>query len=184
MSLKKYTGARIKRLLKVKPADIEIYLRFYLNEISADELTDTQQEKLERFRKVWSYYTMGRTQSMIISALKKDYNIEERQAKYDIASSIAIHGKISQVDKDGRTAASIEYFDMLSQLALKEKQYLVSMSAREKADQLAELHIKDVEGQDPKKFMRPTKMVWNIQVNNYGGEEATLESTQTIELDE
>jgi hypothetical protein len=183
MAIKKYTSARIKRLLKVKPKDIEIYLRFYLNEVEEEDLTEQQRDKLVRFKKVWSYYAMGRTQSMIISALMKDHGIEERQARYDIASSVAIHGRINQVDKDGRTAASIEYFDMLSQLALKDKQYIVAMSARDKADQLAELHIKEADGHDPKNFERPSKMVWNVQVNNYGGNSENLEP-ETIQLDE
>ena len=183
MALKKFTSARIKRLLKVKPKEIEIYLRYYLNEIEWETLTELQAEKLERYQKIWSFYAMGRTQSMIISAVMKDYEIQERQAKYDLATSIAIYGKLSQVDKDGRTAASIEYYDMLSQLALKDKQYLVSISARAKADELAELHVKDTEGHDPEKFMRPTKMVWNVQVNNFSANESKAE-TQTISLHE
>lgn len=183
MAIQKYKSRQIKKLLKINEKELEDYYRWYLNEITFDDLTPIQKEKLERYRKIWSYYAMGRTKEMILSAIKKEYDIETRQAEYDIASSIQLHGSLDQVDKDGRRVASREFFDMLSQLALKDKQYQVAVQARREADILSEIHKEELEGHDPTKFTRAAKVVYNVTVVNANGDTSITE-TQTLVLDE
>jgi hypothetical protein len=177
---KKYLASQLKKLLKIDEKELEPYFLFYLKEKRWEDLTTMQQEKLERYRKIWSWYCMGRPKEQILSAIKRDYNIEVRQAEYDLTESIHLHGKLDQVDKDGMRVASREYYYMLSQLALKEKQYNVAADARRKGDELAGLFETEVEGWDPEDWKKPVKQVWNvIQVNNYNAEES-----KTINLDE
>lgn len=181
MNIKKYKCKRVKNLLKVREDEMEKYFLFYLGEIEFSELSEMEAEKLERYRKAWSYYAMGRTKQMVIDALRKDYTIERRQAEYDLSASILLHGSISEVDKDGRRVASAEYFDLLSQLALKDKQYIVALQARSKADEYYEIMKEEKEGHDPKDFDKPAKIVFNVKVDNHYAAEKKI---QTIELDE
>ncbi len=180
MNVKKYKSSALKKLLNIEESELEPYYKYYLGELKIEEMPSLQQEKLERFRKAWSWYVMGRTKEMIIKSLTKDYDIETRQAEYDLKASILIHGKKDQVDKDGRRIASQEYFDMLSQLALADKNYQVAAYTREKADTLAGVHDVEIEGLNPEDFMKPSKIVFiaKMEINNHGN------TPQTIELDE
>lgn len=181
MNIKKYKSKRVKNLLKVREDELEPYFLFYLGEIEFSELSEMQAEKLERYRKAWSYYAMGRTKQMVIDALRKDYQIESRQAEYDLSASILLHGSLSEVDKDGRRVASAEYFDLLSQLALKDKQYIVALQARAKADEYYEIMKEEQEGHDPKDFMKPSKINFVVKVDNHYYAE---KKNEIIELDE
>ncbi|UBM58235.1 hypothetical protein LAG90_15635 [Marinilongibacter aquaticus] len=179
--LKKYSSGRIQRLLKIDDSELTVYFKYYLNEIDFEDLLPSKQEKLQRFQKIWSMMCMGRTKEMIVNIIKKDHGIEQRQAEIDYRFTQKLYGKLNTVEVDGRRAASREYFDMLSQLALKDKQYIVAVSAREKADDLAGLHKEEKEGFDPAKFDNPSKIIFNVQVNNYGD---SKEDSETIALDE
>lgn len=177
--IKKFKSRQIRRLLKIPDDELAPYYAYYLGEITIDDLTDIQQEKLTRYSKIWSQYLMGRTQPMILGAIMKEHDVELRQAQYDLSFAIRLHGPIDQVNKDGRRVASREFFDLLAQLAMKDKQYQVAVMARDKADHLAGLHKEEKEGFDPEDFAKPAKIVYNIQVNhNYSS------SDETIELDE
>lgn len=176
---------QLKKLLNIDDSELDPYFKWYLNEISYDQLTTLQQEKLERYNKIWSWYCMGRTKTSIISAIKKDYEIEARQAEYDLAASIKLHGPLNKVDQDGRRNASIEFHDMVAQLALKDKNLEVALKARKEADTLAGVYKDEEIGWTPEDFEKPTKEVWMIQVNNnyYNQNEGEGEG-QVIELDE
>lgn len=179
MKITKHKSGTIKRLLKIEESDLEPYFKYYLGEVEFEELLPEQQEKLERFKKAWSWYVMGRTKQMIIDALKKDYNIKDRQAEYDLTASIFIHGRKEPVDKDGRRVASAEYFDLLSQLSTKEKKYDWAIVAREKADNCLQIHEKEKEGMNPDDFLKPAKIIFitKVDVHNY-------DKDKTIDLDE
>lgn len=180
MGIQKYKtkSAQLKKILKIEESELDIYYSYYLNEVKFEDLTSMQQEKLERFRKAWSWYSQGRTKEMIVAALIKDYKIEARQAEYDFKASIMIHGPKDEVDKDGRRVASVNYFDMISQMALADKNFHVATIAREKADDAAGLNDKENEGLNPLDFMKPAKIVF---IANF---EPGTRSPQTIELDE
>lgn len=174
----KLKSRMVQKFLKIEESDIDVYYRFYLNEIAYTDLTKMQQEKLERYRKAWSWYSQGRTKEMIISALTKDYDIEARQAEYDYNTSIKIHGAKDIVDKDGRRVASMHYFDMLSQMALADKNFHAATIAREKADDAAGLNDTELEGINPLDFMKPSKIMFVAEFDNDSPQ------TVTFELDE
>lgn len=167
---------RAKRLLKIDENKLDIYLQYYANEVDLEAMTAVQVEMLERYRKAWSLVCLGRTQSMILSQIMKDYRVEERQARYILEESKMIHGQLDQVDKDGRRMASIAYYDLLANMALQERDFEAAANIREKADKLAKLHESDEQGWNPDDFKKPAKFIFVNNVNVY-------KQTQ-IELDE
>lgn len=177
MSLTKHKSRTIQKFLKIEEGDLDVFYRYYLNEIKYTDLTKMQQEKLERYRKAWSWYSMGRTKEMILSALTKDYDIEIRQAEYDFNTAVKLHGSKDVVDKEGRKVASMHYFDMLSQMALADKDVHNATYAREKADVAAGIHEKEIEGINPLDFMKPSKIMFIAEFEQDS-------QPQTIELDE
>lgn len=178
-SIKKYKTGRIRRLLKISDDELSPYFAYHLGEIDFVELSEKQREKLARYTKIWSQLMMGRPQQMVLSAIMKEYGISTRQAQYDLSFSVQLHGPLDQVNKDARRAASREFFDLLSQLAMKDKQYPVAVMARKEADTLAGLHKEEKEGFDPSLFEKPSKIVFNVQVNNN-----YTQASNIVELDE
>jgi hypothetical protein len=172
MKITKHKTKTLKRLLKVPDADLDVFFSYYMGEIEVEQMSSDQQEKLVRYIKAWSWYSLGRTRQMIVDGLMKDHDIQKRQAEYDFAASVAIHGKKDQVDKDGRRAASIEYLDLLSQLAMKEKRFDWAQSCRKEADLLMGIYDTEADGFDPEDFVKPSKIVFvtKVDVHNYGKE--------------
>ena len=162
---KKLGIGKLKRVLKIDEDTLDVYLRYYAREVEYEHLTVTQAGMLEKYRKAWALYCMGRTDEMVRSQLMREYAIEERQARYIFEESKFIHGKLDQVDKDGRRAASMAFYDLMANLAMKEKQYETAVSARDKADRLAKLHESEDVGFDPEDFMKAAKFVFVNNVN-------------------
>lgn len=176
---------RLRKLLKVNESALEPYYKYYLKEIEFDDLTLMQQEKLERYMKIWSWYCMGRTKEVILSTIMRDYSVESRQAQYDLAESIALHGRIDQVQKDGLRVASREFHYLLAQFAMKDKQWDVAMRAKKEGDILAGIYETEELGWDPNVWNKPVKEVWAVQViNNNFNAPTGDEATQTIDIDE
>jgi len=162
---KKLGIGKLKRVLRIDEDTLDVYLRYYAQEIEYEQLTETQCEMLERYRKAWALYCMGRTDEMVRSQLMRDYGIQERQARYIFEESKFIHGKLDQVDKDGRRAASMAFYDLMANMAMKEKQYETAVIARDKADKLAKLHESDDLGFNPDDFMKAAKFVFVNNIN-------------------
>lgn len=156
---------RAKRLLKVDETKLDVYLQYYANELELEQMTAVQIEMLERYRKAWALVCLGRTQVMILGQLMKDYQIEERQARYILEESKMIHGQLDKVDKDGRRMASIAYYDLLANLAHQDKDYEAAANIREKADKLAKLHETEEQGWNPDDFKKPAKFIFVNNVN-------------------
>jgi hypothetical protein len=180
---KRKTLGKVKSLLKEKDGDLDIYFKYYLGEVRFEDLSPLAKIKLERYNKAWSWYCMGRTKPMIIAGLKADYDIESRQAEYDFAVCIRLFGHLDQVDKDGRRVASVQYYDMLSLLAVKEKQYDVAVKARKEADILSGVYDNEDEGWGPEEWKKPTKVVY-VVVGGPAEREIEEGSAEVIALDE
>lgn len=172
MKITKHKTKTLKRLLNVPDGDLDVYHSYYLGEIDIEQMTPEQQEKMVRFIKAWSWYCLGRTRQMCVDGLMKDHNIQKRQAEYDFAASVKIHGLKDQVDRDGRRVASIEYLDLLSQLAMKEKRFDWALACRKEADILLGIYQTEADGFSPEDFERPAKIVFvtKVDVHNYGKE--------------
>lgn len=182
---KKQSITRLRKLLKIDQNALEPYYRYYLGELKMDELTSMQQEKLERYMKIWSWYCLGRTKETILGSIMRDYAVENRQAQYDLAECIMLHGRLDQVQKDGQRVASREFHYLLAQFAMKDKQWDVAMRARKEGDILAGIYEPEEIGWDPNDWNKPVKEIWAVQVinNTYNAGE-THESTKTTEIDE
>lgn len=162
---KKLGIGKLKRVLKIDEDRLDIYLKYYGREVEWEQLTPTQQEMLERYREAWALYCMGRTEEMVRSQLMRKHDLQERQARYIFEESKFIHGRLDQVDKDGRRAASIAFYDLMSNLAMKDKQYETAVTARDKADKLAKLHETDETGLNPDDFIKAAKFIFVNNVN-------------------
>lgn len=165
-----------RRLLKIDASKLDPYLQYYAGDLQLTDMSDTQVTMLERYRKAWALVCLGRTQQMILGQLMRDYQLEERQARYILEESKMIHGQLDQVDKDGRKMASIAYYDLLANLAHQAQDYEGAAKIREKADTLAGLHDPDEVGWNPDDFKKATKIVFINNVN-------VLKQSQ-MELDE
>ncbi len=164
---KKLTMGRLKRLLKIDETKLDVYLQYYAGELELESFTPTQLEMLERYRKAWSLMSMGRPMQMVLSQLMREFQVEERQARYLIEESKIIHGELDRVDKDGRRAASIAYFDMISSQAFMDRNFEMAIKAREQADKLAKLHETDETGWSAEDFVKPAKFIFVNSVNVY-----------------
>ena len=158
---------RLKRILKVDENKLDIYLRYYNQEVEPSDMTATQVDMLEKYRKAWSWYCMGRTEDMVRTMLMRDYDIEERQARYIFEEAKFVHGKLDQVDRDGRRSASIAFYDLIANMALKEKNLDAAVKARERGDNLARLNEPEDMGLDPADFLKTAKYVFANNVNIY-----------------
>jgi tetratricopeptide (TPR) repeat protein len=178
---KKLMLGQLKKGLKIDNIELEVFLKYYLQEIKHEDLTSMQQEKLERYKKSWAMYSEGKTKDNILSTLELDYKIEYRQAQVDFATAIKLFGPIDTVDKDGRRLASMHFFDMLADLAKQEKNYEAAIKAKEAANKLSGIYEVETEGWDPRLWLKPSKTIYvtKVDVHNY-----TQENSQTIELDE
>jgi len=170
---------QLKKGLNIDQIELEVFVKYYLQELKKEDLTDLQQEKLERFRKAWAMYSDGKTKDFIVKALMLDYQIEYRQALTDFASSVKLFGPIETVDKDGRRVASMHFFDMLADLAREQKDYDLAIKAKTEADKRAGIFEVETEGWDPSVWLKATKTVYitKIDVHNSNQQE-------TFELDE
>ena len=166
---------KLKRILKIDETKMDAYLRYYNQEVELVDMTATQIDMLEKYRKAWSWYCLGRTEDMVRSMLMRDYEIEERQARYIFEEAKFVHGRLDQVDRDGRRSASIAFYDLIANMALKEKNLDAAVKARQQGDHLAKLNEPEDVGLDPADFLKTAKYVFVNNVNVF---------KKQIELDE
>ncbi|GAB3936987.1 hypothetical protein [Larkinella terrae] len=164
---KKLSIKRAKRLLKIDESKLDRYLQFYANETTYEDFTESEQQKLEQYSKAWGMLRMGRTEDMVRSVLMKDYAIQDRMARYLVEECKLLFGAVEETDKEGRRQASIAYYDLLSNIAFKEKDIKEARECRREADELAGLYQQEVQGLDPVDFQKPGKYVFINNVNVY-----------------
>jgi len=154
---------RLNKLNEIESTDTLPYVRYYLGQCEWSELLPVQQKRFERLRTIWSLACSGSNNPAIQRHIHKHYGIEARQIAHDIKLAFQLHGELSRVDKDGRRAASSEYFDKLSKAAFKAEDYAAAAKAREAADKLAGLHSTEELGFTPEDFERPTKRTYVVK---------------------
>ncbi|WP_421830229.1 hypothetical protein [Larkinella sp.] len=174
---KKLTLKKAKRLLKIDETKLDRYLQFYANELTYEDFTESEQLKLEQYSKAWSMLRMGRTEDMVRSVLIKDYALQDRMARYIVEECKLLFGAVEETDKEGRRRASIAYYDLLSNIAFKEKDIREARECRREADELAGLYQQELPGLDPADFQKPGKYIFINNVNVY-------KKQQELELDE
>ncbi|QHV97954.1 hypothetical protein [Spirosoma endbachense] len=159
---KKMSLVRMKNKLQIDPDKMDKYLEHYHN---GTPLDGEGVMMLERYRKAWSWLSMGRPYESIISMLMKEYGLQERQARYIISESVFLHGNVNHLDKAGKKVASANFFRMVANLALMERDYDAATKAWEKADKLEGLNEEEEAGWDPDAFSKPSKIVFINNVN-------------------
>jgi hypothetical protein len=174
MSSRKLTLKQAKSLLKVDETKVDKYLRFYSDEIlyepseefpNREHLTDTERSMLERYRRVFSLFDIGRTDEFIRSVVSKEFEVEWRQARNIVNEAYYIYGVVGEADREGKKRASINYYRTLSNLAFKDKDYEKAGKLWEKADKLEGLFDEYMSGLDPADFRHPTQFVFVDKVN-------------------
>jgi hypothetical protein len=163
-----------KKLLKVDETKLEKYLRFYNNEIllepsvefpHKEALTPTERMMLERYRRVFGMFDIGRTDEWIRSTLQKEYDIEWRQSRNIVNEAYVIYGIVGEADRVGKKRASINFQRTLANLAFKDKNYEAAGKLWEKADKLEGLLDAEAMGLDPDDFKHPSTFIFTDNVN-------------------
>lgn len=172
---KQITFKKAKALLKVDEGKLDKYLRFYAGELlyepdpehpQKEHLTDTEREMLERYRRVFSLFKIGRTDEMIRQILEKEFGIEWRQARNIVNDAYYLFGVVADADKEGKKRVSIEYYRTLANLAQeKDKDYDTAGKLWEKADKLEGLFNTEQQGLNPDDFKHPTTFVFTENIN-------------------
>lgn len=161
--MKKTTSlAKLKNKLQIDPDKMDKYLDHYHNgtPLDADGIT-----MLERYRKAWSWLSMGRQYDTIISMLMKEYGLQERQARYIISESVFLHGNVNHLDKAGKKVASANFYRLLANLAMMKEDFDAAGRLAEKADKMEGLMDEEEAGWDPDAFVKPGKFVFINNVN-------------------
>lgn len=177
---KKLSLSRAKRILKIDEDKLDWALQYYAGDKQFEQLTPTQQDMLEKYSKAWGMLRMGRTAEMVRSTLMKEYDIQDRQARYIIEEANILFGQIDQVDKDGRKQASIAFYDLLTNIAFKEKDVKEARECRKEADTLAGLYESEHIGLNPEDFLKASKIVFVNNVNVFKKQQDVID----IPLDE
>ena len=154
--------ARLKNKLQVEPDKLDKYMDHYLNGTPLDEDGVVM---LERYRKAWSWLSMGRPYETILSMLMKEYKLQERQCRYIMAESVFLHGNVSQLDKAGKKVASAAFYRLIANMAMLGQEFDAATRAWEKADKLEGLMDEEDAGWDPEAFTKPSKFVFINNVN-------------------
>lgn len=186
MAKKLLSLARANKVLKIDESKLDRYLLYYNDELLRDfddespdapTLTYTERDMLTKYERVYEMFDIGRTDGMIRSFLKKEYDIKDRQARYVVEEARILFGITGKADKEGRKQASINFYRTLANVAFKDKLYEVAGKLWERADRLEGLFNDEHIGLDPADFGKPTKFVFtnNIQI---------LNQNKTIDFDE
>lgn len=154
--------ARLKNKLQIEEDRMDKYLSFYYEN---KELDPEDMAMLDRYRKAWSWLSMGRPFDVVLAMLTKEYAIQDRQARNIISEAVYLHGHTSQLDKAGKKVASANFYRMVANLAVFEKQFEAASRAWEKADKLEGLMDEEEVGLDPEDFMKPGKFIFINNVN-------------------
>jgi hypothetical protein len=168
---------KAKALLKVDESKLDKYLRYYQDEHDADVLarqngeeipsilTDTERQMLERYRRIFAMFNIGRTDEFIRDVLTKEYGIEWRQARNLVNQAYYIYGVIGEADEVGKRRASINYYRMLSNLATKNNDYETARKLWREADVLEGLYKEGQSGLNPDDFKHAPKFIYIDNVN-------------------
>ncbi len=185
MAKKFLTMARANRILKIDENKLDRYLLYYhdelLREPSVDRpdipaLSETEQDMLKKYERVYEMFEVGRTDAMIRTFLMEQYGIKDRQARYIVEEARILYGITGKADKEGKKQASINFYRTIANLALSKEQYEVAAKLYEKADRLEGLFSEERVGLNPEDFLKPTKFVF---VNNMN-----VLNQKNIEFDE
>ncbi|MDQ1088998.1 hypothetical protein [Siphonobacter sp. SORGH_AS_1065] len=153
---------RVKKALKIDEGKLDKYLSYYYEN---KELDDAGKEMLAKYRMAFSLMSLGRTDQMVINALMKDYDIQERQARYIISEASFIYGRVQVADRQGKKIASANYYRLLANLAQQNGDIDAATKAWEKADRLEGLLDAETLGRDPDDFLKAAKIVFTNNVN-------------------
>ncbi|MGA0558291.1 hypothetical protein ACO2Q8_16650 [Larkinella sp. VNQ87] len=153
---------RMKKALKIDEHKLDKFLAYYYENAA---LSDDDLKMLEKYRKAWSFLSLGRTYDMALAMLMKDYKIQERQARYIISEASYLFGHVQTIDKQAKKMASANYFRLLSNIARSNGDIEAASRAWERADKLEGLHDEDKIGLNPDDFLRAAKFIFTDNVN-------------------
>lgn len=172
---KKITIKQAKNLLKVDETKLDKYLRFYANEVLYDQderhphkehLTATERDMLERYRRVFALFKVGRTDEMIRAIIEKEYGVEWRQARNILNDAYYLYGIVTSADKEGKRRVSIDRYRTLSVLAeMHNKDFEAAGKLWRLADDLEGLFAAEEAGLDPEKFMHAPTFIFTSNIN-------------------
>jgi len=175
---------RAKRIMKIDDTKLERYLGYYFGDILLESdpntpnvkyLSEIERQMLAKYQRIYELFDIGRTDTMIRQFLTKTYDIQERQAYELVREAYLLYGITGTADKEGKRRAAINYYQTLSQVAFKDKNYEAAIRAKQSGDKLEGLFDEDNEGLDPDDFKKPTKVIFVTDLNVFKKAQQELE---------
>lgn len=173
-----------KNLLKIDEEKLDRYLRYYNGEVlyepdpqypHKDFFTETERKNLERYRRIFAMFDIGRTDEFIRSLISKEFEIEWRQAYNLVSEAYCLYGITGTADKEGKKRASINFYRTLANLAFKDKDFETAGRLWEKADKLEGLFDAEESGLDPNDFKKPSNYVFINSMNVFKEKQKELD---------
>jgi hypothetical protein len=184
MNTKGMTISRAKRLLQIKDEKLDIYLKYYSGDVLSEPdpenpnlkwLTAQQKEQLERYRRIFAMFKVGRTDEDIRSIIMEEFNVELRQAYNLLSESYVLFGITDVADREGKKRASISFYRYLAHLSYKDKAWETAGKLWEKADKMEGLFEHEIEGLNPEDFKAIPKLVFVNSMKVYTNKQKELD---------
>ncbi|MFN3378915.1 MAG: hypothetical protein ACK41O_05630 [Runella zeae] len=163
------TIKQAKKRSGIEVSKLDAYVQFLNDELLWEpddrfphkaSLTEEQRMMYRRYSFAFAQASMGRPDSMILSAIEKDCEVKEGMARIILREAYYIFGDGEMVSKKGKTRAAIMYLEMLSNLARSEKDYKTAKECWVEAKKLEGLYYTEGAGWNPDDFKVPPMIVF------------------------
>jgi hypothetical protein len=134
--------------------------KYHAHLVDGADLTDEQMDMLAKYRKAFGLASLGFSTQQVLSALTKEYALSEPQLYAIIRESTQVYGSVTEIDKKGQRAISIERYELIANLARREGKYAAALRALQNADKLRGLFDAEKAPMDPKAFLVPVPMMF------------------------
>jgi hypothetical protein len=152
------------------------------------ELNPTQREMLARYRQAHAALCHGYSRRHVVKLLMEEHALSEPQAYAILTDAVSVYGKVGELQRDELVSIHYEMLLEVAQLARKQENLTVMVSALDKAGKLHDLYNSKQQGIDPKKWAKPTGVEFTdavevlIEAQKAGeDEESELEGAEDVE---
>lgn len=158
-----------KKRIGAEADKLDVYVQFLNDELlwepepgksALKSLTQEQREMYQKYSFAFAQASMGRPDSMILTAIEKHFEVKEGMARIILKDAYEVFGDGGITNKRGKTKAAVMYLEMLSNLARSEKDYKTAKECWVEAKKLEGLYDQDTAGFAPDDFKVPPMIVF------------------------
>lgn len=121
------------------------------------ELSPAIKERYDRASKAWAMLADGKAKSYVIETLAREYDLDQRTIRNDIATSYEIYGNFDLLEISGKLVARVNFYEKIAQEAYEADDYDSAIKASKQADTL----LLEIQKQNAKKKPNPvTKWIF------------------------